>query len=234
MTLSFKQKRGLLVAGYIREHEKILKLSNIIPQSINLIIFEFQLLYEKWNTEFSNSKVNINDNGSIAEAKMIHSDDVSRCTFYGSHIVKWGETFIWNLEITNGDFHGGELYIGLIPNKKELLIKNQSIPGWYDEGGYAWSVTMGVFGFDDGDTAWYGCDECDSLKTGDKLQLNFNWKQSSLHYIVNGKDLGNALKSENCKKVTSDENAEFRLAVCAECSISSDTNIAIKIHNDIH
>ena len=106
MALLLEQKTELLVDGYIREHEKILKLSNIIPQAINFIIFQFQLLFEKWNTEFSNSNVNIIDDGSIAESKFN-----GWVTFYGSHIVKYREECIWNLEITDGDWEEGQLRI---------------------------------------------------------------------------------------------------------------------------
>lgn len=53
-------------------------------------------------------------------------------------------------------------------------------------------------------------------KQGDIIQLKFNWKQPSLHYIVNGKDLGNALMDNEgtLNKVSESQTAEYRFAIC--------------------
>ena len=111
-----KRRRVSLVDGYIREQEEILKLSQIVPKSINIIIFEFQLLLEKWNKKWSNSKINIIDDGSIAEMGANRYQ-----TVYGDHIVKYGESFVWNLEITTGE--KCNLFIGIIPNHEQILTQ---------------------------------------------------------------------------------------------------------------
>ena len=215
--------------GYIREQEKVLNLSNIIPFSINFIIFEFQLLVERWNKEWSNSKVNIIDDGEIASVGI----DVSReVTIYGDYIVKYGENFMWSLEIIQGKDIA--FWLGLTPNIEKLLKQYQSSCDWYHDGGYLWESGSGFFGFDDGKAGRYS--EKSSIfkfkNKGDTAQIKFNWKESSLHYIVNGKDFGNALKTEGCSTVTTDKNAEFRLAVCILPNSTSKAIIKIKIDGE--
>ena len=206
---SSTKKRVLLVDGYIRQHEKLLKLSNIVPKSINAIIFDFQQLIEKWSREWSNSKVNIIDDGSIAEiTKDWDGAHPSYITFYGDHIVKYGEKFIWNIEIIKGE--DCMLEIGITPNEEEILNKNKSNYNWYMEGGYIWEVKSGYFGYDQEACSYSSRIKCP--RKGDKFQMNFDWKQNSLHFSANGEDFGNALKMKNCENLTNDETAEFRLA----------------------
>ena len=225
-----KERRVLLVDGYIRKLEKILDLSNIIPFSINSIIFEFQLLVERWNKEWSNSKVNIMDDGDIAEI------NVSReVTVYGDYIVKYGENFMWNVEIIKGEKTiDCSFWLGLTPNKEKLLKQYEHSFDWYYQGGYVWEASSGFFGYDNGKAARYS-DKSSIYKfknEGDKVQIRFNWKDSSLHYIVNGKDFGNALETGQCGLVTTDKDAEFRLAVCILRNRASDTIIKLKIDGE--
>ena len=110
-----KRRRILLVDGYIRKHEKKLSLSNIIPESVNSIIFEFQVSIVKWNRKWSSSKAKLIDDGKIAIIKNNFDDH----TIYGDRIVKYGQNYVWNLEIIKGTIM--DIAIGLSPNKEEIL-----------------------------------------------------------------------------------------------------------------
>ena len=222
---SKRQLRVLLVDGYIREHEKKLSLSNIIPKSINSIIFEFQLLIEKWSKKWSHPKANIIDDGSTFEGER---DEIYSFYFsaFGDHIVKYGDNFVWNIEITKGG--DGFLGLGLIPNNEGILTKCQGDYAIHQKGGYLWSVNTGYFGYDGQirkvfDRLW-------SLQKGDMFTVKFNWKESSLHCFANGKDLGNAFDAKDCNGITTDENAEFRFAVTL--STSQGNCIGIKIDSE--
>ena len=126
-----RTNRLLLVDRYIREQEKIPKLSSIIPKSINSIIFEFQLLIEKWSIKLSNGKVNMLDNESIAEWNKIHQDSGYR-TIYGEFVVQYGTNFVWNLQIIKGE--ESNVIIGRIPiNHEETLMECVS-NGWISLG----------------------------------------------------------------------------------------------------
>ena len=217
--LSTKNK-VLLVDGYIREHEEILKLSNIIPRSINSIIFEFQLLIETWNRKWSNSNIEIIDDDNTAEMSVGKHQ-----TVHGDHVVKCGEKFVWNLEIIKGE--NCSLFIGITPNDEEILIENKTSFKWYRKGGYLWK-NSGRFGFDR-TSRHYG--KMNKFKQkGDKLKIRFDWKENSLHYIANGEDFGNALDIQDCKELTSDDKAEFRFALCYRRG----KDVAIKIGSDTY
>ena len=89
------RKRVLLVDGYIKEHEKLLQLSNIIPTSIYSIIFEYQLLVETWNKELSDSSATISDDRSIIHIpsttahSSVYSINPTYRYIFGDHTVKW-------------------------------------------------------------------------------------------------------------------------------------------------
>ena len=227
MTTLTRQRRVLLVDGYIRQQEKTLNLSQIIPFSINSIIFEFQMFVEKWSKKWSNSKVNIIDDGNIAEVK--HGE---KLTLYGEYIVKYGGNFMWTLEIIQGK--NIAFWLGLIRNKEDLLKQYKSSFNWYYGGGYLWEAGSGFFGFDDGKAASYSGQRSifKFRNKGDKAKIKFSWMENSLHYIVNGVDFGNALKIGKCMELTTDENAEFRLAVCLRGQIELDTTIQIKVDGE--
>ena len=92
MQRSRKELSELLVDGYIKEQEKILNLSSIVPNGIYLIIFQYELYVEIWNKALSNPAVNIIDNGSIAEIKK----SKGKITFHADQVVKYGDEFEWN------------------------------------------------------------------------------------------------------------------------------------------
>ena len=229
MTTSARQKRVLLVDGYIRQHEKILNLSSIVPISINSIIFDFQLLLEKWSTKWSNSAVNIIRDASIAEMKYIAETNWffnKRITFYGDHVVKYGESFVWNLEIIKGE--NCKLSLGITLNKPEILIGCQHSHDWYFYGGYVWEASSGYFGYDNGRYDKYSnpaiTSEFKFISKGVKLQIKFNWKENLLKYIVNGHDHGNALTTGTCGELKNDETHEF--------TPSNQGKIAVKIDSE--
>ena len=229
MTSLPRKNRLLLVDGYIREHEKILKLSSVIPRSINVIIFEFQLLIKKWNKKCSNPNVNIIDDDSVAEWNNIHQDSGYR-TIYGEYVVKYGTNFVWNLEIIKGE--ECNVIIGIIPNNEETLMECVSNMNWYQMGGFIWDARSGWIGYEN---RLNGYSKGMKLKQGDKIQIKFNWEEKSLHYIGNGEDFGNALKDPyiDCKKITKDENVEFRLAVCCgPKSIERSVDFVIRINGE--
>ena len=50
-----KYKRILLVDGYLREHEKFLRLSSTISSSINSVMLEYQfILVDNWHEKMTN------------------------------------------------------------------------------------------------------------------------------------------------------------------------------------
>ena len=212
---SLQQRMVLKVDGYIREQEKLLHLSNIIPTSVYAIIFEFQLLVEKWNKEFSSSNAIITNDESYVDI----ANDAFSCIF-GSHNVKYGESFQWTLKVVKYD--GKECFkcaVGVIPNKKELLtIKNKySSSEWSRKGGYTFSAVNGFVQFGVEDNEY--CHQEDVFgNQGDVLQIRFNWKESTLHFITNGNDLGNCLVTWKGKKVEipNDKQLEYRLGVCVK------------------
>ena len=218
------QKRELLVDGFIREQENSLRLSNIIPKSINLIIFEFQLLVDIWNKKWSHPKVNINDNRSIVE---ISKDDTfdDFPTIYGDHIVKYDDSFSWHLEIIKGK--DCKSLIGIMPNKEEILSKYNANQLYNHVGVYLWAVPSGYI-FHNATASKYSRGKSFCQK-GDQLEIKFNWKQNILQYIFNGEDFGNAL--DVCSIQEKDQSAEFRLAICVKPS--QDNDIAIKIHSQL-
>ena len=150
MATSARQRRVLLVDGYIRQHEKILNLSTMVPISINSIIFDFQLLVAKWSKTWSNPKVNISDDESIVEIKNTRKEQKAwyseYVTMYGENVVKYGDNFVWYLEIIKGE--KCQPLIGIIPNKQNLLKKHQDNYAWHYDGGYIWAVSSGFFGYD--------------------------------------------------------------------------------------
>ena len=47
--------------------------------------------------------------------------------------------------------------------------------------------------------------------------IKLNLDKSTLHFICNGSDLGNALLlKDTLKKIKNEQNTEFRLAVCVQ------------------
>ena len=56
--------------------------------------------------------------------------------------------------------------------------------------------------------------------------MKFDWKENSLHFIINESDLGNALKD---RKFIVDEDAEFRLAACIQLSDAETEYVTIDI-----
>ena len=212
-----KRKRILLVDGYIREHENKLQLSNIIPNSINSVIFEFQLLIEKWNKQWSNPMVNIiDDDQCIVEIENNGTEDDFYVyhTVYGDHVAKYGENFLWKLEIIKGK--NCDLSIGIIPNREEVLVAKQSTYTWFENGGYLWDGRSGMFAYEE------------KAKVYSKKNT-FSKKRDSLHYIVNDEDYRNALKIEDCTGISNDNGTEFRLAVCLG---SADTDEAVILEID--
>ena len=217
MMLSSKQRRVLLVDGYIREQEILLSLSNIIPTSIYSIIFEFQLLVETWNKEYSSSNAIVSDDGSCIDI----ANDAFCCNF-GSHIVKYGDCFQWTLKVVK--YGGRECFkcaIGLIPDKNDLLtIKNENaMRKWPQKGGYMFSAVNGCIQFGNENNAY--CKEENVFgNEGDILQIKFNGKESTLHFITNGNDLGNCLVTWKGEKVeiSNNEQLEYRLGICVKCA----------------
>ena len=153
-------------------------------------------------------------------------------SIYGDHIVKYGEKFVWNIEITkkSGDCHLG---MGIIPNKEDLLMEYQENSAIHRKGGYLWAPTTGYFLHDGTMNKVFEGIWC--LKTGDKFKIEFNWKESLLQYSFNGKDLGNALKEGNCKGITTEKTAEFRLFVTIKTQGEEEgTFYGLKIDSDAY
>ena len=205
-----KQICDLLVYGYVREQEKILNLYSMIPTEIYSVIFEYELFTVSWNKEISHNEWKILNYGTTAQIYKKTASDGERSlrrTVYGDTIVKSGENFSSTLTITHGE--NVDLLVGLIPNKPRLLKKCTENFIWYKNGGYAFASLSGIF-LGEGVIMPYASRELFS-KTNDQLQIKFDWKENSLHYIVNECDFGNAVKD---KTFIVDQDQEFELPVC--------------------
>ena len=208
-----KRKKVLLVDGYIREHEKSLTLSNVIPKSIISIIFEFQLLFEAWDKTISNRYAVISDDGSsfVMESISMHFSPA----IIGTRIIKFGESFEWRLKILKAT-NKCDVYIGLVPNKKDLMCHYEGGPGWMSRGGLIWMAKSGCRCYNDSIKSWSNIELFG--KEGDVLQIKFIWDEiSTLNYIINGEDLGNMLLTEDGQiaKIKCEQDVGFRLGISA-------------------
>ena len=170
-------------------------------------------MIEIWNKELSHIDYEITNDGQIA---MLNSSSYK--TIYGDQVIKYVANFGWNVKILEADKPITSV-LGLIPNDSERMEECKNESSWYKLennykcSGYALGCSGGYFGVDS--CCRYYCDSNIFTKQGDVLELRLNWHESSLHYIINGKDLGNALQNKdgNMNKIT-DKNAEFRVAFC--------------------
>ena len=214
--LSSRQRKALLVDGYIREHEKLLNLSHIIPTSIYALIFEFRLLSEKWNKELTNSNAIISYDRSCVDI----TNDIF-CVISGTHYIKYGQCFYWELKMMKQIDITPTCIVVLAPPTLDLCdIKDaEGIKECIKTGGYAWNGESGEI--------WYGSnDNCEIRKYGksggfknaeDTLEITFNWEFSALHISLNGDDFGICLLTDNMgqvTKTTDNKLSEYRLRVC--------------------
>ena len=226
--LSLKQtkiKKVLLVHGYIRKQEKLLKLSNVIPASIYPIIFEYQLCVETWNKDLGHLFAKISDDGSCIE---MESAGKEWKFAFGSHIVKQNDAFKWTLKIAKGVVDPN-LIVGLLPNEDDLLNTKDNEPfmlmcKWMVRA-YVFSVVGGTFLTSTSSNYTYA-DDKSFAKEGDTLQIDLNWNEGTLHFITNGRDWGNALVDD----IRIEEDVkELRLGICL---VESDENIKLLIDSD--
>ena len=224
---SSKQRKVLLVDGYIRENEKSLYLSNVIPKPIYAVIFEYQLLLDVWNKELNDKHTTISDDGSCIDITP-SSNQIGGRPIKATHTVKYEESFKWTLEImkVDGVMTNRWIFIALVPDKDDI---GDNPFQWYKKGGIAWLASTGVLG-GNGATKKYS-EKNQFVKEGDILQIKFNYSQrSTLHFIANDKDLGDALitndsSKPNKFKINVDEDVAFRLMMHVPSSI----NIKLRI-----
>ena len=168
-------------------------------------------MLETWNKEYIHSTIEFSDDGSIVSIPG-KTELITCITIYGDHVVKYDNNFEWKLtliqdkKVTDSNF-----VVGLIPNKPELLNKYRNKYMWYQVrsygGAYALGGLTGQFGHK-GRAHSYSKENVFG-KEGDILEMKFNWKESILSFKANGRDWGNALKTE----VTKEKDVEFRLIV---------------------
>ena len=171
-----KHQRVLLVDGYVREHENTLNLSNIIPNSTNSIIFDYQLLVERWDETMSNSDAVISEDGSTFEIK--NGKSGRKRGIFGSHIVNFGECFEWKLEIVEAKDRQN-IIIALLPDKEEILEDDEGCYNWTKDNCFVWVPGNG--------NRFYGSkmDKYSEInrdtfgKKGDVLQIKFEWKHAT-------------------------------------------------------
>lgn len=220
----YTKERKLLVDGYVKEQECMLNLYSIIPIGINAIILMYQLLLEKWNNKLSNQAFNIVNENTSLELDSCHYEAK---TAYGDHIVKYGESFTWFITMLNKEPSSDYNYcmiMGLIPNNKEILENHKSSSGWFRSGGYGLSSPQGLCGINKRVRRY--CDKNAFNKTSNEIEMIFNWNEESLHFIINGKDFGNAFELHDNHKLTNDETAEFRFVFC----LTKCKNVQITVH----
>ena len=210
-----KFRKVLLVDGYMREHEKVLNLSNIIPNTINVIIFEYQLLIDTWDKKMSNPAAIISEDGLSFEFGL---DKPKFCQgIIGTHIVKYGESFEWTLKIL--EFNGEKLniVIGLVPNKESVLKHEGGAAYWNHNGAFIYLPLSGNRAYNKKlKTGWV--DEKLFGKPGDVLQIKFEWNKESLpalYFIPNGKNLGNFFVDTERKtiEIPNDKQIGYRMGV---------------------
>eukprot|EP01084_Bolivina_argentea_P194509 333737_1 len=208
-TLNHKQLQ-LVVDGYIREQESTLNLSTIVPISINSIIYDYGLYSETWNKKHSNTKAVIDDIGLCAEIFPSQKFGANT-TIYGDYIIKKGDILTWNLTIVKAI--NCSFLIGLVPNNEIILKKYQSDYFWHQGGGYVWCAFAGQFGYDTKVKENYS----ENLygNTGDVMKMILNINESTIHFVYNDKDYGNAL-AEIDHKIKNDDDTEFRFALCTQ------------------
>ena len=88
-------KKLILTAGYIREHEKMAKLFGIIPLEIVNIIYSFHKWCDEWNIEHSGKiiEINVDDNSITTIAQQLGAA-------FGDEIVKCGSKFVLKLFVS--------------------------------------------------------------------------------------------------------------------------------------
>lgn len=204
-----KVNKELLVNGYVREQEKELKLSKIIPGSIYKLIFQFQLLVETWSTEYNDSRVELSDDGSIATIQG-NINLGSTVTMLGDYIVKYGDSLEWKLTLQEQTKTEPNFAVGIIPNNVELLQNYTWHEDVSNKGAFLLATMPGFFG--NSGHSYKFADENLFGDENDVLEMKLDWSQSKLSYNVNGKDFGDAL--EKCAyDMSVDETAEYRLIV---------------------
>ena len=203
--LSSKQKKVLLVDGYIREQEKLLNLSHVIPKPINAVIFEYQLLVETWNKELSDSNATISDDGGCIN---INCSSQSKILFAGTHIVKCGEHFEWTLkimEIVKSRTYGMSMFIGLLP--EEHLPNSMRPARWFQKGGMGWLTWTGFVGCEN--KTWPFSESRLFEKKGDVLNIQYN-SNGSIDFTANGQKVGINKKQV---KITPNKDTGLRLLI---------------------
>ena len=198
-----KDERGeLLVAGYVRNIEKVYKILNI-PIEINDIIYLYQRLYDEWSREYASEKITIDETGSIVK---INRTGHATVPAFGSHIVTQ-DAFKWRIKMKvftyDKNKDGSPPYIGIVEDVKELKesINSKKMSTWTKFAYLLCGKTGRVIfhhaiGIDDCGCRWN--------KKDDILEMTLDLNKQTLSFKVNDK---NGAIVKNVKK------AKYRLVL---------------------
>jgi hypothetical protein len=167
-----KKRIQLLVDGYTKRD---------IPVDICGIICDCLYLIDTWDIEYSHAHVIIFNNNPL-QATLLFDTVTSEQTLYGTHKMKYKESFTYTLLLSRGT--NVNFIVGLIPDRAELLLKQYQ--RYY---GCAISASSGIF-FDDSmiidNTININNNNCALISPplfntkGDKLQIDFYWTNDNL------------------------------------------------------
>ena len=141
-TGSKKNRRELLVYGYIREIEKTFQIRNI-PQDINDLIYLFQKYSDEWSIDYSH------EDYTIFPSNLITASGKRSITAFGSHVVSEGK-FVWRIKIISLVYSDDNMtcyppYVGIIEDK-EAYIKKYIDDSNFEEYGYQLSTLPSFYG----------------------------------------------------------------------------------------
>ena len=200
----------LLVAGYVREMEKIYDITNI-PVDIIDIIYLYQQVCDKWSKKYSHHDIIIDDIDNTITFDADHT-----ATAFGTRLVDTG-VYKWMIKrlTKESTYYKTYPYIGIIKDNQENLDKYIDSSSWEYVGyqycagsGYICGINRMPFEFNF---------EWNEYKLNDKLEIILDLNQQTLAFSLNGKDA--VVAFENIEKAKyrlvlssyNDHEAQFQL-----------------------
>eukprot|EP01084_Bolivina_argentea_P286974 492386_1 len=179
-------KKLILTYGYIREIESKYKLSNLIPSDIKVMINSFHQYCDTWNAEYivcNEIELNPIDNTIKALKNDVHSA-------YGDHVIESG-IFTWKLKIIKNNYpktYHQQPFIGILPDKPELLKKFQSNLKWFYDGGYIYCGGSKTIAHNDNNHYFSSNSKYYFRKPGDIMDYTVNLDDLTITISVNEKE----------------------------------------------
>ena len=179
-------EQELLVAGFVREIERMYDIKNI-PNEINDIIYLYQRHYDEWDTKWSNDKVSIDETNT-----RITINNGGHAMAFGKHVVSQG-IFIWRIKIScfNKTSFESPPYVGIIENNDKNLERYKDDFLW-DNVGYQLcggnSLLCGPADY--GDYVKTDDYQCLWKNQDDILEIKLDLNEKTVGFKINDKDFG--------------------------------------------